>query len=122
MAGRILERGESKIGCFIALVVVLLAVIVLVKTVPVVVNVGEFQKEIETLAERASLPNFTDKKIEGRLQFKAQELHLPVSPDKIQIRRSREEITIHVEYDIRLDYPFYTYTWHKVHHVVRPLF
>ena len=116
------DRGAGRLGCLISLAILAMAVIVLVKTIPVMVNVGEFQKEIETVAERASLPAFSNKKIEARLLATAQKLKLPVLPENIDISRSREEITIHVEYDLRLDYPFYTYTWHKVHHVVRPLF
>ena len=53
---------------------------------------------------------------------KAEELHLPVRPEMIKIDRRKNDITIHLEYDVVLNYPFYTYRWHKVHDVNRPLF
>ncbi len=122
MTGWFGQRGESKIGCIVALVLFAAAVLVAVKTVPVMVNVGEFQSEITAQAERAGLPRHTDKYIRSHLLAKAEELHLPVLPEAIKITRRKNDITIHVEYDLDLDYGFYTYHWHKVHNVERPLF
>lgn len=122
MAGDHWQRGESKIGCILALIIFLGAVVVAVKTAPVVINVGELQAEIEAQAERAGLPRHTNKLIRQRIVDKAEELHLPVRPEMIKIDRGRRDITIHLEYDIVLNYPFYTYRCHKVHDVTRPLF
>jgi hypothetical protein len=122
MSGVRWQRGESKIGCILALIIFVGAVVVGVKTFPVVVNVGELQAEIEAQAERAGLPRHNDKFIRRRIVEKAEELHLPVRPEMIEIERRKNDITIHLEYDVVLDYPFYTYRWHKVHHVMRPLF
>lgn len=122
MSGVRWQRGESKVGCILALIIFLGALVVGVKTFPVVVNVGELQAEIEAQAERAGLPRHNDKFIRQRIMDKAEELRLPVRPEMIKIDRRKNDITIHIEYDVVLDYPFYTYHWHKVHHVIRPLF
>lgn len=116
------QRGESKVGCVISLIVFLAAVIVAVKTVPVMVSMAELQSEIETVAERASISTYTNKVIVGRILQKAEDVDLPVGPDQIEIERHSKEIRIHVEYDVDVRYPFYTYHWHKVHHVERILF
>jgi len=122
MDGRSEQRGESKLGCIVALVIFAAAILVAVKTVPVMINVGEFQSEITAQAERAGLPRHTDKYIRSRLLMKAEELRLPVLPEQIKIKRRKTDINIHVEYDLVLDYGFYTYHWHKVHEVERPVF
>ncbi len=122
MNGRFGQRGESKIGCILGLIIFAAAILVAVKTVPVVINVGEFDSEIIAQAERAGLPRHSDKYIQGRLLQKAEELHLPVLPEQIKIKRRKTDIKIHVEYDLTLDYGFYTYHWHKVHDIERPIF
>jgi len=116
------QRGQINAGCFIALLVVVVVVIIGMRTVPVIVEVGDMQKQIELLAERASLSTYTNKKIEGRIYQKAEELGLPVKPGNIKIQRTSQEIHIVVEYDLAIKYPGYTYRWHKVHDVRRPLF
>ena len=116
------QRGESKVGCVISIIVFLAAVIIAVKTVPVLVSMAELDSEITTLAERASISRYTNKVIVSRILQKAEDVDLPVSPDQIDIERHSKEITIHVEYDVDVRYPFYTYHWHKIHHVERTLF
>lgn len=116
------QRGQINAGCFLALAVVAIVVIIGMRTIPVIVNVGDMQKQIELLAERATLSTYTNKKIQGRIYQKAEELGLPVKPGNIKIERSSQEIHIVVEYDLDIDFPGYTYHWHKVHDVRRPLF
>lgn len=116
------QRGESKLGCIVSIIVFLAVVIVAVKTVPVLVSMEELESEIEALAERGSISRYTDKYITGRILQKAEDVDLPVSPENIEIERHSKEIKVHVEYDVDVHYPFYTYHWHKVHHVERTLF
>jgi len=116
------QKGQINAGCFVALIIVAIVAVVGVKTIPVVVNVGDLQKEIELLAERASLSTYTNKKIHNRIFQKANELDIPLSPENIKIKRSSKYIHIVVSYDIDIKYPFYTYHWHKVHEVDREVF
>jgi cell division protein FtsL len=116
------QRGQINAGCFVALIIVAIVVVVAVKTVPVMIDVGDLQKEIETLAERASLSTYTNKKIHDKIWQKAQELDLPVAPEDIKVKRSSKYIHITVTYTVRIKYPFYTYVWHKVHEVDREVF
>lgn len=122
MTVRSWQRGESKLGCIVALIVFAAAVWVAIQTFPVVINAGELQSEIEAQAERAGLPRHTNTHIRDRIVNKAEELHLPVTPDMVKIERRRRDITIHLEYTVELDYGFYTYRWHKVHDVMRETF
>jgi hypothetical protein len=116
------ERGQINAGCFIAVIVLAIAVVIAVKTVPVLVNMGDLQKEIELLAERATLSTYTNKLIKGRILQKAEALHLQVAPENIVVKRNSQFIDITVTYDIEIHYPLYTYHWHKVHQVTGRLF
>ncbi len=122
MTARSWQRGESKLGCVVGLIIFGAAVWVAIQTFPVVINTGELQSEIQSQAERAGLPRHTEDYIRGRIVDKAEELHLPVTPDMVQIKRRKRDITIHLEYTVELDYGFYTYRWHKVHDVMRETF
>lgn len=116
------QRGQINAGCFIVLIILAVVVVIAVKTVPVLVNMGDLQKEIELLAERAMLSSYTNAVIKGRILQKAEALHLPVAPENVVVKRNSQFIDITVTYDIEIDYPFYTYHWHKVHRVTGRLF
>ena len=116
------ELGQINDGCFLALIVLAIAVVVAVKTVPVVVSMGDMEKEIEALAARANVSTYTNSLIRGRILQKAQALDLPVTPKDIRIKRSSQYIRIVVTYDVTIKYPFYAYHWHKVHDYTGRLF
>ncbi|NOZ79575.1 MAG: hypothetical protein GXP48_10440 [Acidobacteria bacterium] len=116
------ESGQINVGCFIALIVLAVAVVVAIKTIPVVISMGDMEKEIEALAARANIPTYTNSVIRGRILQKAQSLDLPVGPKNIRIERNSQYIRIVVTYDLAIKYPFYTYHWHKVHDFTSRLF
>ncbi len=116
------QEGQINAGCFLALIVIAVIVVISVKTFPVVINVGDMQKEIELLAERANLSTYTNKRIHDKILQKADELDLPVTSENIKIKRSSRHIHITVTYDLDIKYPFYTYHWHKIHDVEREIF
>jgi len=116
------QRGQVSAGCIVSLVVMLIVVVVAIQTVPVMVNIGDMDKEIGLLAERANLSRYTNQFIAGRILQKAEVLRLPVAKENIKIRRTSRDIEIFVDYDAKVDLLVYTYRWRKVHEVRRPLF
>ena len=116
------QRGQVSAGCIVSLVVMLMVVVVAIQTVPVMVNLGDMEKEIGLLGERANLSRYTNQFITGRILQKAEVLHLPVAKENIKIRRTSRDIEIHVEYDAKVELLVYTHRWRKVHDVRRPLF
>ncbi len=116
------ESGQINVGCFIALIVLAIAVVIAVKTVPVVISMGDMEKEIEALAARANISTYTNSVIRGRILMKAQQDDLPVTPKDIRIERNSQYIHIVVTYTVTIKYPFYTYHWHKVHDYTGRLF
>jgi len=115
------ERGDVPVGCLVGMVVLLVVALVAIKAAPLIVNVGELDKEIETLADRANRREYNDERIIKSILEKAENLDLPVTAKNITIKRTSSRIKITVAYDIPVEFPGYTYVWHKQHYQDRPL-
>jgi len=116
------QRGDVPVGCLVGFLVALIIGLIAIKVVPVIMAVGEFDKEVKAQAERAGLPRHDDKFIRKHLVGEAGELDLPVNPKSIWIKRTSGRIKIRVTYDKAIDFPGYTYIWHKEHYEDRPVF
>jgi hypothetical protein len=115
------QRGDVPVGCLVSMVVVLLVVLVSIKVAPIMINVGELDKEIKTLADRGNRREYKDERIIRDILAKADALDLPVTKKDITIKRTSNRIKITVTYDVVINFPGYTYVWHKRHYEDRPL-
>jgi hypothetical protein len=115
------QRGDVPVGCLVGLVVLLLTALIGIKVTPVMVNVGELDKEISTLADRANRREYKDERIVSDILRKAENLDLQVTKKDITIKRTSSRIKITVTYDVPINFPGYTYVWHKRHYHDRPL-
>jgi len=120
--GRRFERGDVPFGCLVGLVVCGLTALIAIKMVPVMIDVGELDREIKTLADRGNRREYTDARMYKDILNRASELDLPVKRENIRIERTRSRIKIWVEYHLTIDFGVYTYDWHKKHYEDRPLF
>jgi hypothetical protein len=115
------QRGDVPVGCVVGLVVLLLTALIGIKVTPVMINVGELDKEISTLADRANRREYKDERIVSDILRKAENLDLQVTKKDITIKRTSSRIKITVTYDVPINFPGYTYVWHKRHYHDRPL-
>jgi hypothetical protein len=106
------------VGGAVALIVILIAI----KVAPIMIHVGELDKQIGVYADRANRREYNDKRIERAILTKAETLDLPVTKKDIKIERTSNRIKITVVYDVPIEFPGYTYVWHKEHFHERPLF
>ena len=116
------QRGDVPVGCLVGMAVALLVVLICIKVVPIRIAVGELNKEIATLADRANRRDYNDKRILNDILAEAERLDIPVSKKDVTIKRTSSRIKIDVVYDIPIEFPGYTYIWHKEHHHDRPIF
>lgn len=116
------QRGDVPVGCLVGMAVALLVVLISIKVVPIRIAVGELDKEIATLADRANRRDYNDKRILKDILAEAEQLDIPVSKKDVTIKRTSSRIKIDVVYDIPIEFPGYTYIWHKEHHHDRPIF
>jgi hypothetical protein len=117
------QRGEISPGCIFGVIVLLIAVYIGLKTVPIMSDVAEFSDECSRIADKANSVNWREpKKMQEALRVKAQDLRLPISVEQIKVSRTEKTLEIKVVYDVSIDYGFYTYVWHKDINEFRPLF
>jgi hypothetical protein len=116
------QRGDVPIGCLVGGVVMVIVVLVAIKVTPIVLNVGELDREISALTDRANRREYNDERIQKSILAKAESLDLPVTKKNLSIKRTSNRIHVVVTYDIDIVFPGYTYVWHKVHDQERPLF
>jgi hypothetical protein len=116
------ERGATNIGCALSLLVLAMAIVVLVKAVPVIIAVGELTDFAERQVQMASLPRHTDEEIAAAVLYKAQQLHIPLGEEQLKVWRDNREAHLTAKFTVPIAVPFYTYEW-KVERVFdRPLF
>jgi hypothetical protein len=116
------QRGDVPVGCLVGGVMMVIVVLVAIKVTPIVMNVGELDREISALADRANRREYNDERIQTSILKKAESLDLPVTKKNLSIKRTSNRIRVIVTYDVVIEFPGYTYVWHKVHDEERPLF
>jgi len=114
------ERGEGQFGCLVGLIILALGVFIAWKMIPVKVKAAEVRAVVVDEAKSAGTHN--DKVIMGNILSKAREDDLPITEDKVKIRRGVNEITVSVEYTIPIEFPGYTYQWHIEQSATNPIF
>jgi uncharacterized membrane protein YhiD involved in acid resistance len=116
------QRGDVPIGCLVGGVVALVVTLVAIRVAPIMIHVGELDKQISVYADRANRREYNDDRIRRAILSKAEQLDLPVTKKSIDIKRTSNRIKITVVYDVTIEFPGYTYVWHKEHFHERPLF
>lgn len=116
------QRGDVPVGCLVGGLVALIVVLVSIKAAPIMIHVGELDKEIASLADRANRREYNDQRIRRDILERAEVLDLPVTKKSIDIKRTSNRIKITVHYTVNIDFPGYTYVWNKEHFHERPLF
>ena len=116
------QRGDVPVGCLVGGAVALIVILIAIKVAPIMIHVGELDKQIGVYADRANRREYNDKRIERAILTKAESLDLPVTKKDIKIKRTSNRIKITVVYKVPIEFPGYTYVWHKEHFHERPLF
>jgi hypothetical protein len=93
-----------------------------IRVAPAVIGMGEFEKEVRILADRANRRDYTDKRIQRDLLAKAEELDLNIKKKDIRINRTSKRIKVEITYDKVIEFPFYTWVWPQKIVEDRPLF
>jgi hypothetical protein len=114
------QRGEGKLGCVMGLLILIAAVFVAYKMIPVKVRSTEFRDAVQDAARSAG-GNPTEG-IKNSLAYKAHQLRLPVTEKDIKIDRRSDYITIEVEYTVPVEFPGYTYQWKFSPRAENPIF
>ena len=121
MRRRIAERGEGNLGCILWLLVLGLAVMVSMKAVPVKIASAELYDYMDELARSAGV-NTTAESVKKAILQRAVDLKLPLDKDMVTVTRQGDRLRMRAEYTVPVEFPGYTYNWHFVHELDRPIF
>jgi hypothetical protein len=120
MRRRLRQAGDSKIGCFLWLAILALAVLIAWKMVPVKLASAElydFMVEQAKFAAGAGAES-----IKKRVLARAKELDLPVNDKNLTVERLGDRIRMRCNYVVPVEFPGYTYEWRFDHEVDRAIF
>jgi regulatory protein YycI of two-component signal transduction system YycFG len=114
------ERGEGQLGCIFGVVLLLLAILLAYKMIPVKVKAADLRATVVDEAKSAGM--HSDAVIMQAILQKAKSNDLPVTEDDVKINRKQGSITVEVEYTVPVQFPGYTYNWHFRHYADNPIF
>jgi hypothetical protein len=121
MRRRNAERGEGNLGCILWLLVLGLAVMISVKAIPVKIASAELYDYMDEVARSAGV-NTTADDVEKAILQRAVDLKLPLDKDHVTVTRQGDRLRMRAEYTVPVEFPGYTYNWHFVHELDRPIF
>lgn len=114
------QRGEGRIGCILWLAVVIIAVMIAVKVVPVKLTDVEFGDYIEEQAQFAG--RTSGETLRARILKKAKELEIPLEKKNLKVKKSMSNVEIEASYVVTLDFGFYQHDLKLDHEISRKLF
>lgn len=115
------ERGEGNIGCILWLLVLVLAVMVAWKAVPVKLNSSKFYGYLDEIAKFQAARTPPDE-MKKAILIRAKELDIAVNPNDVTVVRKGDFITIDVQYVVPVDLLGFTYQWKFHHRLDRQIF
>jgi hypothetical protein len=115
------QRGEGRIGFFIALVACAVLVFVGVRVVPVRVTAYEFREFIRQETRSAAVTK-GDEKVAQRIMSRAEELEIPLTRKNLHVQRTQSEMVIRASYEQPVDLKFMTYVYRYSSEDRAPLF
>src|SRR4051812_42750896 len=102
------ESGEGQLGCLVGLVLLLLAVFVAWRVIPVKVRAADLRQTVQDEAKSAG--THTDAQMIKYILAKANDVQLPVTEDNIKIvRRPDHDINVDLDYVVPIEFPGYTF-------------
>ncbi|HUP48504.1 MAG TPA: hypothetical protein VNA04_06920 [Thermoanaerobaculia bacterium] len=114
------QRGEGQFGCVVGLLLLLAAIFVAYKMVPIKVKAAELRGEVVDEAKHAGSRG--DDRIMKAILLKAEQTGLPVTKENVRIHRSANTIRVEVEYVVPVEFPGFTYEWSFRHVAENPIF
>ena len=121
MPRRRAERGEGNLGCILWLVALGIAILIAWKAVPVKMQSTQLYDYLDELAKFGAART-PPEELEKQILTRAKELNIPLDKQHVKVERLGDRIYMEVEYTIPVEFPGYTYQWHFLQKLDRPIF
>lgn len=116
------QRGDVPVGCLLGFVVLVLIAIFSMSAIPAQLDLGELEKRIEELADRANRREYNDARIKRDILKKARDLDFDVAEKDLKIDRTDKRIKIRVQFVQIVRLPGYEWVRPQDIRVERPIF
>jgi len=101
------ERGETQLGCLVLVVLVAMLGYLCYRVIPVYLERDGFHDELLTIAGRATLQGWGNRRIVNRVLRLGEDSNFTVEPKDIQVQhiRGRPEVVLVVNYSRTEEFP-----------------
>lgn len=103
------EAGDSKLGCILWTLLLVVGVMIGWKAIPVKIATSELYDFMVEQGKWAASAN--EETLKRRLLEKAKELDLPVDPRQVTVEKPGDKVRMRVQFTVPLEFPGYTYNW-----------
>jgi len=114
------EKGEGKGGCIFGLILLIAAVFIAFKMIPVKAASAELRQTVMDSAKSAG--SMTENQIHSTILHKAWDLKIPMTDEQIKVSKTSDHVLIDVDYTVPVQFPGFLYQWHFNHHADNPVF
>jgi len=115
------QRGDVPVGCLVGFVVLVLIAVFAMNMIPAQVKLGELEKRVEELADRANRREYTNQRIKEEILEKAEEVDLDIPEKNIEVSRNNKWIKIRLSFDQTIRFPGYVWVRHHEYQLDRPI-
>jgi hypothetical protein len=116
------QRGDVPVGCLLGFVVLVLVAVIAMNAIPAQLKLGEFEKRVEELADRANRREYTNQRIKRDILDKARDLDFEVPEKNVEIDRNDRRIKIRVHFVQEVRFPGYVWVRNHDIRLERPIF
>ena len=115
------ERGEGRVGLFVALLLLVAGIWTAYVLIPIKVKTYEFYDNMREEARFGAVRN-KDKTVHDRLMKKAKQLDIPLKAENLKIERDAGMYIITARYTIPIDLMVYKTEWDYDEKISAPIF
>jgi len=116
------QRGDVPVGCLLGFVALVLIAVFAMSAVPAQIKLGEFEKRVEELADRANRREYNNERIKRDILAKARDLDFDLPEENVEIDRNDKRIKIRVHFVQVVRLPGYEWVRPQDIRLERPIF
>ncbi|MBZ0113233.1 MAG: hypothetical protein K8J08_12270 [Thermoanaerobaculia bacterium] len=110
------QKGESKLGCMLWVLVFGVAALIAFKMIPVKIQTSQLHDFMIEQA-RHGTARIDNDRLRKAIVRRAKELDLPLELDNVKVEMQRKRVRMEAKYVVPVEFPGYTYYWEFNHTV-----
>jgi len=116
------QRGDVPVGCLLGFVVLVLVAIFAMNAGPAQLKLGDFERRVAELADRANRREYNNDRIKREILSKAKDLDFDLPEKNVEISRNDKRIKIYIHFDQTIRLPGYVWVRPQEIRMERPIF